>query len=134
MQGILSKVWFYAAINGKKCATMEDLREALKDHDFSDKQNLTSDRIIDCVCKYYGVKKEDLLGKRKNKEIVEPRQICMYIMYTLLGTPQMTIAKIFDKKDHTSVVYARDKIVEAMDENPRIKQAVNDIRSMATKS
>ena len=70
----------------------------------------------------------------KNKEIVEPRQICMYIMYTLLGTPQMTIAKIFDKKDHTSVVYARDKIVEAMEENQRIKQAVSDIRSMATKS
>jgi len=39
MQGILSKVWFYASLTGKKHATMEDVKEALRDHDFSDKQN-----------------------------------------------------------------------------------------------
>ena len=133
MEGILSKVWFYASLTCKKVATMEDVKEALKDHDFSDKQNLTADRIIDCVCKYFSVKREDLLGKKKNKEIVEPRQICMYTICTLLDMPLLSIGQLFDR-DHTTVIHARDKISQVIEENQRIKIAVNDIRAMATKS
>ena len=112
---------------------MDDMKEALKDHDFSDKQNLTADRIIDCVCKYYSVKREDLLGKKKNKEIVEPRQVCMYTICNLLDLPLCSISQIFGKKDHSTVIYARDKISQLMEENQRVKVAVSDIRAMATK-
>ncbi|MGN0961889.1 MAG: chromosomal replication initiator protein DnaA [Christensenellales bacterium] len=133
MEGILSKVWFYASLTCKKCATMDDVKEALKDHDFSDKQNLTADRIIDCVCKYFSIKREDLLGKKKNKEIVEPRQICMYIICNLLDMPLLSIGQLFDR-DHTTVIHARDKITQLMEENQRIKIAVGDIRAMATKN
>ena len=133
IEGILSKVWFYASLTCKKVATMEDVQEALKDHDFSDKQNLTADRIIDCVCKYFSVKREDLLGKKKNKEIVEPRQICMYTICDLLDMPLLSIGQLFDR-DHTTVIHARDKITSLIEENQRIKIAVSDIRAMATKS
>lgn len=133
MEGILSKVWFYASLTCKKVATMDDVKEALKDHDFSDKQNLTADRIIDCVCKYFSVRREDLLGKKKNKEIVEPRQICMYTICNLLDMPLLSIGQLFDR-DHTTVIHARDKITQMMEENQRIKIAVSDIRAMATKN
>lgn len=133
MEGILSKVWFYASLTCKRVATMEDVKEALKDHDFSDKQNLTADRIIDCVCKYFSVRREDLLGKKKNKEIVEPRQICMYTICNLLDMPLLSIGQLFDR-DHTTVIHARDKITQMMEENQRIKIAVSDIRAMATKN
>lgn len=133
MEGILSKVWFYASLTCKKVATMEDVKEALKDHDFSNKQNLTAERIIDCVCKYFSVRREDLLGKKKNKEIVEPRQICMYTICTLLDMPLLSIGQLFER-DHTTVIHARDKITQLMEENQRIKIAVSDIRAMATKN
>jgi chromosomal replication initiator protein len=133
MEGVLMKVWYYASLTGKKMATMEDVKEALKDHDFSNKQNLTAERIIDCVCKYFSVKKEDLLGKKKNKEIVEPRQICMYTICSLLDMPLLSIGQLFDR-DHTTVIHARDKVTSLIEENQRIKIAVNDIRAMATKS
>ena len=132
MEGILSKVWFYASLTGKKSATMEDVKEALKDHDFSDKQNLTAERIIDCVCKYFSIRRDELVGKKKNKEIVEPRQICMYTMCTLLDMPLLSVGQIFGR-DHTTVIHARDKISELIGENSRIKVAVEDIRAMATK-
>ena len=133
MEGILSKVWFYASLTCKKVATMEDVKEALKDHDFSDKQNLTADRIIDCVCKYFSIKRDDLLGKKKTKEIAEPRQICMYIICSLLDLPLLSIGRLFDR-DHTTVIHARDKISQLMEENQRIKIAVSDIKAMATKN
>ena len=133
MEGILSKVWFYASLTCKKVATKEDMFEALKDHDFSNKQNLTAERIIDCVCKYFSIKKEDLLGRKRHKEIVEPRQICMYTICNLLDLPLLSVGQLFER-DHTTVMHARDRISELIAENSRIKVAVEDIRAMATKN
>lgn len=133
MEGILSKVWFYASLTGKKSATMDDMKEALKDHDFSNKQNLTAERIIDCVCKYFSIRRDELLGKKKNKEIVEPRQICMYIICNLLDMPLLSIGQLFGR-DHTTVIHARDKISQMMEESQRVKIAVSDIKAMATKN
>ena len=133
VEGILSKVWFYASLTGKKSATMDDVKNALSDHDFSNKQNLTAERIIDCVCKYFSVKKEDLLGKKKNKEIVEPRQICMYTICNLLDMPLLSVGHLFGR-DHTTVIHARDKIAQVITENQRVRVAVDDVRAMATKN
>jgi len=131
IEGVLEKVCFYAGLLGKKTATMDELKEALKDHVSSNKLSLTSDRIIDCVCKYFSISKEDLLGKKKNKEIVEPRQICMYVMCDMLDLPLTSVGEIFGKKDHTTVMHARDKITDLIKENNRIKVIVNDIKNMA---
>lgn len=131
IEGVLEKVCFYAGLLGKHTATIEELREALKDHVSSNKLSLTSDRIIDCVTKYFSISKEDLLGKKKNKEIVEPRQICMYVMCDLLDLPLTSVGEIFGKKDHTTVMHARDKISGLIKENNRIRVIVNDIKNMA---
>lgn len=133
MEGLLSKVHFYATLRLKEQADLDDVKEALKDHLTSNKQNLTPDVIIDCVCKYFSVDKIDLLGKRKHKEIVEPRQIAMYIIYEMLDLPLTSISQVFGKRDHTTVIYARDKITDLIKENNRIKIAVSDIKSMALK-
>lgn len=132
MEGILSKVWFYASLTGKDFADMEDLREAIKEYDIEEKQTVTYDTIIDCVCEYFNLKREELLGKKRNKEIVEPRQICMYIISQILDMPLLAIGQIFGR-DHTTVIHARDKISQLIEENSRIKVAVNDIKSLATK-
>lgn len=132
LEGVLSKVWFYASLTGKDFADMEDLREAIKEYDIEEKQTVTYDVIIDSVCEYFNLKREELLGKKRNKEIVEPRQICMYIISQILDMPLLAIGQIFGR-DHTTVIHARDKISQLIEENNRIKVAVNDIKSLATK-
>ncbi len=133
MEGILSKVYFYSTLLGKEEATLEDLKEALKDHISSNRVSLTSDRIIDCVCKYFSISKDDLVGKKRNKEIVEPRQICMYVIYDMLDLPLTSIAQLFGKKDHTTVIHAREKITNDLKVNNRLKVIINDIKSMANR-
>ncbi len=133
LEGMLSKVCFYASLTGKPSATIEDVNEALKDQISTTKQSLTAERIMECVCKYFSVKKEDLVGKKKNKEIVEPRQICMYLICDLLDLPLVSIGQLFGGRDHTTVIHAREKITNLIDENNRIKIAVNDIKSMANR-
>ena len=133
LEGILGKVHFYAILHMKEVADLDDVRESLKDHVSSTKQNLTTDRIIDCVCKYFNVSRTDLLGKKKNKEIVEPRQICMYIILEMLALPLTSVGQIFGGKDHTTVIHAREKVSEMIKDSNRIKIAVDDIKSMASR-
>lgn len=134
LEGMLSKVCFYASLLGKPSATLDDVNEALKDQISTTKQNLTADRIIDCVCKYFSVTKDDLIGKKKNKEIVEPRQICMYLICDMLDLPLVSVGQIFGGRDHTTVIHAREKVSELIKENNRIKVTVNDLKSMANRT
>ena len=68
MEGHLSKVVFYAQLTGKPCATMEDAREALKDIAEPEKESLDADRIVQTVCNFFQISKDDLFGKKKNKD------------------------------------------------------------------
>ena len=130
MEGMLHKVVFYAELIGEPTATMAVVPEALKDIVDTTKQSVTPDRIVDCVCKYFNITKEDITGKKKNKEIVEPRQIAMYLIYEMLDLPLMNIGAIFGGRDHTTVIHAKTKVDQMYKENNRIKVCVNDLKNM----
>ena len=112
---------------------MEDAREALKDSAEPEKESLDAEKIIQTVCQFFKVSKDDLLGKRKNKEIVEPRQLCMYLINVMLGTPLKAIGTIFGGRDHSTIVHARNKISKQISTNPHTKTLVNDIKSQILK-
>lgn len=130
MEGMLHKVVFYAELIGQPTATMAVVPEALKDIVDTTKQSVTPERIVDCVCKYFSISKDDIVGKKKNKEIVEPRQIAMYLIYEMLDLPLMNIGDIFGGRDHTTVIHAKTKIDQMYKENNRIKVCVNDLKNM----
>ena len=133
MEGLLSRIIFYASLTGKAQVTLDDAQEALKDYVDSKKENLTVDRIIDVVCEYYSVSKEEICGKKKNKEIVDPRQVCMYIITDMLpSVPLAVIGQIFGGRDHTTVMHARDKIAEQVLAGTNYKVVVSDIKSRLT--
>ena len=133
MEGILSKVVFYASLLNKTHASMEDAHEALKDYGETEKTNLDAEKILNTVCDFFKVTKEDLIGKKKNKEIVEPRQLCIYLINDMLNIPLTAIGEIFGGRDHTTIMHARDKISNQVKINPHIRTLVNDIRSQLLK-
>ncbi len=130
LEGSLNKVVSLAMLMGKPQATMFEAEEALKDIEFDRTQHLTVDRIIDLVCKYYNVKRSDLIGKKKNKEIVDPRQVCMYVATELLDVPLMTIGESMGGRDHTTVMHARDKIAENIRKDKALKTEIDDLITM----
>ena len=130
MVALLSKVHFLATLQGKKSATIAEAREALNQSIDTQKENLNMDTITDAVCSYYGVMKGDVVGKKKSKEIVEPRMVAEYLITELLGVPLLSIGKFFGGRDHSTIVYARDKISELIKTDPAVKKAVGDIKSM----
>lgn len=129
MEGILSKVVFYASLLGKPSASMEDAYEALKDINQPEQETVDADKIIKTVCQFFKVTKEELIGKKKNKEIVEPRQVCIYLINDMLDIPLTAIGSIFGGRDHTTIMHARDKISTQIKTNPHVRTLVYDIKS-----
>lgn len=132
LEGSFNKVISLASLIGKKRATIEEAKEAFKDFENDQTSNITTEKIIDGVCRYYKVKKEDLVGKKRNQEIVDQRQICMYIMTTLLNIPLGAIGEVLGGRDHTTVIHARDKVAANIKKdsslNSDIKQIIDIIK------
>lgn len=131
MEGLLTRVIFYASLNNSMVTT-ELANEALKDITDTKKEVLNIDNIIDLVCNFYNISSGDLLGKKRNKEIVEPRQICIYLITEFLSLPLGAIAEKFNR-DHTTVIHARDKISEKIVSDERLSTQVSDLKALINK-
>ncbi len=130
--GKLKKVIFASKLHGKPI-TIELASEALKEAISPTQEEVKAEDIISCVSTFYKISKQDLLGKKKNKEFVEPRQICIYLIYELMSLPLVTIGQKMGGRDHSTVIYARDKIADLIQSNPEIAIQVNDIKNMILK-
>lgn len=132
LEGLLNKVIFISLLK-EEPITLELAKEALSLSKPQEQESLTPDDVISAVCNYYKIKKTDLIGKRKNKEIAEPRQICMYLMTELLNLPLVAVGKAMGGKDHTTIMHGRNKISELLKSNPRISTEVNDLKNLINK-
>ena len=133
MEGLLTRVISYASLTNQKEIDLNILNEALKDYTDDQKEMISAETIMDVVCEYFNVSKADLIGKKKNKEIVEPRQICMYLITEFMTTPLKEIGNIFGGRDHTTVIFARDKIAEQCNLDTRIGLYVKDLKALLLK-
>ena len=128
MEGLLAKVYFFATLLGKKSASLEEAKEAFKEDLDEKREGLSPDTIIEATCKYFGITKADIVGKKKSKEIVEPRMIAIYLISEMLDMPLVAIGKLFGGRDHTTIIHARDKITEQYRDGGRVKTLVNAIK------
>ena len=124
----LNRVYFHATLFNQELS-VATATVALRDSNIDSNEAVNMDTIIDVVCSYYRVSREDLTGKRKTKEIVFPRQMCVFLICEILGVPLQRIGQIMGDRDHTTMMYARDKIAEDLKRNDNIKRAVTDIRN-----
>lgn len=132
--GKLKEVYFLAKIKGKKVATIDDVEEIFANQKEEIKNELTPDKIISVVCDYFNISTEDITGKKKNKEIVEPRMIAIYLISELLSLPLVNIGKIFGGRDHTTIMHSRDKISSDLKVNKKTQTLVNEIQNILTSS
>ena len=134
LEGMLNKVIFASMLH-EEPITIDLAKEALSEcvPSGGEKEVLTTDTIIDAVCGFYKIQRADLIGKKKNKEVVEPRQICAYLMTELLSIPLVTIGQALGGRDHTTVIHARDKIAELIKENTRVDTEIKDLKNMILK-
>ena len=88
---------------------------------------VTIDLIIESVCDRYNVTQDDLLSKKRSKQIAYPRQIAMYITRELTDLSLPKIGDVFGGRDHSTVIHAYDKIREDLDDDPIFKIEITNL-------
>jgi chromosomal replication initiator protein len=109
LEGALIRTIAYSLLE-EKPITLDLAKEVLKDLLKEPKKLITVDFIQRCVAEEFGVSLHDLKTKRRNKNIVLPRQVAMYISRELTELSLPEIGESFGGKDHTTVLHSYNKI------------------------
>ena len=130
LEGAFNKLVTFSQIK-KQTITLAFTKDALKDQiPLDNRQELTVDFIIDTVCQYYGVKKDKLLGRGRPQKIVIPRQIAMYLCRNELNESYPTLRDYFHRKDHSTVLYACERVEKDIERDPQTRASIEAIRKL----
>ena len=90
----------------------------------SEPKRIKIDDILRTISKHFGVNRSDLLSSRRNRSIVRPRQIGMYLAKNLTSRSLPEIGRRFGNRDHTTVLHAIRKVEQLMSDDMSLKEEV----------
>ncbi len=127
LQGALNKTVAHARVFGDDI-TIDLAKKALKDMiDENNVNDITIPSIIDTVARYYNITTKDIISPTRKSNIAFPRQIAMYICRIKTSYSLPVIGKYFADRDHTTVLYAVDKVAEKIKNDKEIENNVNEL-------
>jgi len=109
IEGAFNRIVAYASIMHLPI-DMKVTETVLKDFAINTRQNITIEKITNHICKFYGLQNDDLIGKKRPKNIAQPRQIAMYLCRIMTDSSLPKIGLYFGGRDHTTVIHAYEKI------------------------
>lgn len=135
LEGALNTIQTNAMVNSVTDITIEDVRESLKAVIKAEKKNrhLSWESVNDIVCGFYNVESGDVLGPRRNKEYVRPRQILMFLLKNELQMSFPVIGRHLGGRDHTTIMHGCMKIDKELKKNPDLFEEVKEIKEMLYK-
>lgn len=92
------------------------------------KLSLTYKEVLSFICRYFDLTSRDLIGPKRQKELVLPRHITMHILAEDLGLTVEKIGQIMGGRDHTTVMHARDKITQLIQKDREMQKIYIDVK------
>lgn len=127
LEGALNKLIMFSKLENRDI-DLSLAKEALKDVISPiEPIKITPEYILEVVCDQFNISPDDVCSKKRNAEIVLPRQIIMYLCRKYTDAPQIKIALLCGKKDHTTVIHAEEKIKELIDMDEYTKNTIDTI-------
>jgi chromosomal replication initiator protein len=128
LEGSLTRVVAYSQLRRRPLTlelTIEALRELLPD---VKKKEITPQIIKSTVSEYYSVSVESLLSERRDREIVLPRQVAMYLCHNMLGIPYKRVSALFERNDHTTAINACKRVEALILKDNSFESVLEDIK------
>lgn len=128
LEGALNKLIAMSKLEQKEI-NLDLAKDALRDMISPDgKRELTPEIIIQTVAEHFGISTKDILGQKRNAEIVFPRQIAMYLCRELIDTKLTLIGKIMGNRDHSTVLSGVNKIKDEIKKNETSRNTIETIK------
>ena len=93
-------------------------------------KEISIDKVQTTVCEYFNISREMLLSKSRKRNIVQARQIAMYISRNMLNCSLTTIGTELGGKDHATVMHAISTVSDLMSTDKSFRKYVSDIEKM----
>lgn len=127
LEGALNQLLAYAEMRGvtPDVSTAEGLLGNVRR---SRPQHVTSKQIIDKTAKYFSLSPAEICSAQRDKHIVTPRQIAMYLLRSELHLSFPKIASELGRKDHTTAIHSVEKIEKSIKLDFTVREQVAEIR------
>ncbi len=128
LEGALTRVQAFAAVHQRQVDQEEAARLLSDIIPAGTRKPINVERIQSLVADYYNVTLEDMKGKRRDKHIVFPRQVAMFLVREETPSSLPAIGKAFGGRDHTTALHSIEKIANELKEDERLRYEVQAIR------
>jgi chromosomal replication initiator protein len=122
LEGALNKITSLARLGD--LPSFEEAAKILQVDIDSKRKKITPKKVIETVSDVFEVKVSEIKGNRRTAYVALSRQVVMYILRKELELPLEKVAREVNRKDHTTVLHACEKIEKMMDEDSRFKEKV----------
>jgi chromosomal replication initiator protein len=130
LEGALNRVVAYASMSGMP-VNIELASAVLSNVMYNPrKRSITPQRIVRAVADYYGVNLDQLRSSKRDRAIVVPRQIAMFLIREETDISLLRIGAELGGRDHSTVLHAYDKIARELQENDEMRREISAVREM----
>lgn len=125
LEGALNRVIAYATLHDAPLS-VNLAAQALEHiyHNSKPAPTVTIAEVLDAVCRYYNVDPERLRGKERDREIVWPRQVAMYVMREETNASLFQIGMELGGRDHTTIMHGWEKVHTEVANNDRVRREI----------
>ncbi len=127
LEGVLTRISAYSSLTNREIE-LDLVREVLVNLLESVKRKeVTIDEIIKKVAAKFGLKLSDIKSQKKNKDLILPRQIAMFLSRKLTDKSFPDIGAKIGGRDHSTIIYGNNKIKKLIKNNVKLKNMINKI-------
>lgn len=126
LEGAWNRVLAFSDLSGRKL-DLPLAQSALADF-LQQKAELSPSDVLATVAKYFGVSQDGMVGKQRTKDLVLPRQVAMFLLREQGGISLPRIGQALGGRDHTTVIYACEKVAGMIETDDQIRGQVLELR------
>lgn len=127
LEGAITRIMTYCQLN-KITPSLDVASKILQDFIASKGKNLSVEKILKVVGQFFKIEPSELVSAKRNKELVWPRQIAMYLLRHEMNLSFPKISRQLNKKDHTTIMHGVGKIEKEIGVNDNLKQELTIIK------
>ena len=126
LEGTILTLLAHSTLN-REDITLELAKKVTKQIVNIDSSELSLDKIRSVVCDYFKITPETIVSKTRKREIVQARQITMYLVRNLTKASLASIGSQMGGKDHATVLHACSTVSDLIDTDKTIRRYVSDL-------
>ncbi|MFY9484484.1 MAG: chromosomal replication initiator protein DnaA [Patescibacteria group bacterium] len=131
LEGALNRIIGYCQLNRLE-TTLDNAVKALESFVDQNQMKVEPERVVEAICRFFGVSREDLMGKKRSKELVYPRHIAMYLLRNEVNMSYPQIGNLLGDRDHTTIMHGFGVINRGISQSDTLQTEITHLKELIT--